>query len=241
MGPPERQALDEGARSNGDPDRRTHPALADHDRLVRRRTVAGPPVACYAPGMSDPTHEGDFRLANGTAPAAPEDLFRRLRDLGIKFKTMSHPPVFTVDQAKAFRGKIEGAHVKNLVLRNKKGAMWLVVCGEDRELDLKALGELLGAGRFSFGSTDRLAEYLGVVPGAVTPFAIINDRGGQVRVVLEKSLLQLRPLNFHPLDNAMTTSIDPDDLVRFLVAESHTPEIVDLTPAARSRPAADRH
>ncbi|MFQ6017829.1 MAG: prolyl-tRNA synthetase associated domain-containing protein [Kiloniellaceae bacterium] len=161
-------------------------------------------------------------------PAGPADLLRRLEGLGIATRTVRHPPVFTVEEAKALRGALPGGHVKNLFLRNKKGAMWLVVCLEDRDIDLKALAAALGAGRFSFGSAERLTTYLGVRPGAVTPFAVINDTAGRVQVVLDKALLAHHPLNCHPLVNDMTTAIAPADLVRFLEAEGHRPQILDL-------------
>jgi Ala-tRNA(Pro) deacylase len=166
------------------------------------------------------------RLADGSEPRGPEDLFRRLGELSISTETTRHPPVFTVDEAKALRGEIEGCHTKNLFLRNKKGAMWLVVCPEDRALDLKGLGTRLGSGRLSFGNAERLMNYLGVVPGAVSPFAILNDSGRKVRVVLDGALLGAEVLNFHPLDNAMTTAIHPDDFIRFLEAEGHRPSII---------------
>jgi Ala-tRNA(Pro) deacylase len=173
--------------------------------------------------MTDPDQP---RLADGTEPRTPEDLFRRLEELGIATQTTEHPPVFTVDEAKALRGEIEGCHTKNLFLRNKKGAMWLVVCPEDRSLDLKSLANRLGTGRLSFGNAERLMKYLGVIPGAVSPFAVLNDGGRQVRVVLDRALLGAEVLNFHPLDNAMTTAIHPDDFVRFLEAERHPPSII---------------
>ena len=171
------------------------------------------------------------RLDDGSDPCSAANLLARLEELGIAETTLEHEPVFTVEEAKAVRGRLEGAHSKNLFLRNKKGRMWLVVCPEDRMIDLKDLGQRLGAGRFSFGSADRLMRYLGVIPGAVTPFAAINDTGAAVTVVIDRALLQQRPLNFHPLDNAMTTAIEPEDLVRFLEAVGHPPEIVDLDEA----------
>lgn len=161
-------------------------------------------------------------------PATPEDLFRRLDGLGIAHETVDHDPVFTVEEAKALRGKIEGGHTKNLFLRNKKGQMWLVVCLEDRLIDLRALAKRLDAGRFSFSSTDRLMKFLGVNAGAVTPFAVMNDKERLVRVVVDMKMLELEKLNFHPLDNARTTSIGAQDLVKFLVAEGHAPEITNL-------------
>jgi Ala-tRNA(Pro) deacylase len=170
----------------------------------------------------------DDKLDDGSTPTTPEALFHRLDELGIAHETTAHDPVFTVEEAKAVRGELTGGHTKNLFLRNKKGAMWLVVSQEDRLIDLKALARHLGAGRFSFSSADRLMRHLGVIPGAVTPFAVINDKQGVVRVVVDLSILAFERVNFHPLDNAMTTAISGDDLVKFLRAESHAPEVTDL-------------
>jgi len=178
---------------------------------------------------SDSTTQAPAALADGSAPATPDDLFTRLRELGIETTTITHEPVFTVEEAKRLRGEISGAHTKNLFLRNKKGRMWLVTCLEDRQVDLKALGDALESGRLSLGSADRLMRHLGVIPGAVTPFAAINDHGGAVRVVLDKGMLADHAvLNFHPLDNAMTTAIAPDDLVRFLEGVNHAPGYLDF-------------
>ncbi len=141
---------------------------------------------------------------------------------------MRHPPVFTVEEAKVQRGELPGSHIKNLFLRNKKGTMWLITCLEDRQIDLKALGFALEAGRFSFGSAERLMTYLGVLPGAVTPFAVINDKDAHVQVVLDRGLLDHDPINAHPLVNDMTTAIAAQDLIRFLEAVGHPPRIFDL-------------
>lgn len=179
--------------------------------------------------MSDTAQPApEARLADGTAPTTPEALFERLAELGIETRTVDHEPLFTVEQSKALRGQLPGGHTKNLFLRNKKGRMWLVTCLEDRPVDLKALAAALDGGRFSFGSAERLMANLGVTPGAVTPFAVINDSGGAVQMVLDKALLELDPLNFHPLDNARTTAIAPGDLLRFLEAVGHPPLILDL-------------
>ena len=106
--------------------------------------------------------------------------------------------------------------------------MWLVVSLEDRLIDLKALARHLGAGRFSFSSADRLTRYLGVIAGAVTPFAVINDKQRAVRVVVDLGVLDFERVNFHPLDNSMTTAISADDLMKFLCAENHAPEVTNL-------------
>jgi len=175
--------------------------------------------------MMDPNQSG---IVDGSAAAEPDDLFERLRELEITIETIRHPPVFTVDQAKVLRGELGGCHTKNLFLRDKKGAMWLVVCREDQGIDLKTLARVLGSGRLSFGSPDRLMKHLGVRPGAVTPFAVINDKAGHVQVALDREMLEEEPWNFHPLTNDMTTSIGAGDMLRFLEAENHPPKLLDF-------------
>jgi Ala-tRNA(Pro) deacylase len=176
--------------------------------------------------MSQPT----TAPAAGTPqlPTSPQQLLARLDALGILYRNHEHAAVFTVEEAKALRGELTGGHIKNLFLRNKKEEMWLVVAEEDKRIDLKALGERLGAGKLSFGSPDRLLRYLGVLPGAVTPFGIINDRERKVKVVLDRDLMAFDPVNAHPLVNTMTTALSPRDLVKFLEAEGHQPDILDI-------------
>jgi Ala-tRNA(Pro) deacylase len=156
----------------------------------------------------------------------PEQLFAFLDRLSISHRTVSHPPLFTVEQSRALRGQIPGGHTKNLFLRDKKHALTLVVALEDAEIDLKGLHRRLGAaGRFSFGSADLLRETWGVEPGAVTPFGAINDTQGRVSVVLDAAMMEHETLNYHPLVNTMTTSIARDDLVKFLEATGHIPRV----------------
>jgi len=165
--------------------------------------------------------------------ATPADLFALLDRLGIAHRTVAHPPLFTVEQSRGLRGSIPGGHTKNLFLKDKKGALFLVVALEDATLDLKGLHRRLGAaGRFSFGSADLLRAVLGVEPGAVTPFAAMNDTGRRVTIVLEAAMMAHDTLNYHPLDNTMTTSIGRDDLVRFLGATGHVPRIEALAESA---------
>ena len=159
---------------------------------------------------------------------SPQQLFDHLAQLGIAQHTVEHPPVFTVEQAKALRGDLPGHHVKNLFLRNKKEEMWLVVALEDRAIDLKRLGEALGAGRLSFGSAERLRRHLGVEPGSVTPLALINDRERLVKLVLDRGLSDAAPVNVHPLVNTMTTAMAPADLLRFFAATGHPPRWLDF-------------
>jgi len=168
-------------------------------------------------------------LHDGSRPVTPDQLLERLRGLGIETMTRHHPQVFTVEQAKELRGEIEGCHSKNLLVRNKKGRMWLIVCLEDRSVNLKTLGKHIGAGTFSFASSERLMKYLGLTPGAVNPFAVINDHGRHVQVVLDSEILDREPLNFHPLVNSMTTSISAADFLAYLDAEDHRPVMVDFS------------
>ncbi len=172
--------------------------------------------------------------AGSTLPATPEALFRRLQALGIEVETHHHAAMFTVADSKGLRGDLPGAHCKSLFLRDKKKAMWLVVALEDRRLDLKILAGLIGAARLSFASADRLMQRLGVEPGSVTPFALINDMadgGARVGVVLDAEMMQAALVNYHPLTNKATTAIAPPDLLRFIADCGHHPLIVDLGPA----------
>ena len=159
-------------------------------------------------------------------PCNPDDLFAFLDRLGVAHTTVRHPPLFTVEQSRALRGQIAGGHTKNLFLKDKRGALYLVVALENAVIGLKSLHRQLGAsGRFSFGSAELMRETLGVEPGAVTPFGALNDTGGQVTIVLDAAMMAHATLNFHPLVNTMTTAIGRDDLLRFLAATGHTARI----------------
>jgi Ala-tRNA(Pro) deacylase len=165
-------------------------------------------------------------------PATPDALFAFLDRLSIPHTTVSHPPLFTVEQSRALRGKVPGGHTKNLFLKDKRGALFLVVALEDAQIDLRGLHRQLGAsGRFSFGSAELLRETLGVEPGSVTPFAAINDVGRKVAVVLDAAMLTHEILNYHPLVNTMTTSLPRDGLVTFLKACGHEPRIEPVSEA----------
>jgi Ala-tRNA(Pro) deacylase len=171
-------------------------------------------------------------------PSSPADLFAFLDRLGIFHQTVSHPPLFTVEQSQALRGAIPGGHTKNLFLKDKRGALYLVVAPEDAAIDLKGLHHRLDAGRLSFGSADLLRAVWGVEPGAVTPFGAINDAAQKVTVILDAGMMRHERLNYHPLVNTMTTSIGRDDLVRFLQATGHPPRIVAVAEEAAASPAA---
>lgn len=169
------------------------------------------------------------------APATPDDLFAFLDRLGIAHRTVTHLPLFTVEQSRALRGQIPGGHTKNLFLKDKKDALFLVVALEDAAIDLKSLHRRLGAtGRFSFGSADLMREMLGVEPGSVTPFALINDTGLRVTAVLDAEMMKHPLLNYHPLVNTMTTTIANSGLLRFIEATGHTPRIEAVSEGTRA-------
>jgi Ala-tRNA(Pro) deacylase len=164
--------------------------------------------------------------------STPADLFAFLDRLTIPYSTVSHPPLFTVEQSRELRGTIPGGHTKNLFLRDKGGDYYLVVASEDAAIDMKGLHRRLGAkGRFSFGSADAMWALLGVEPGSVTPFAAINDVNGEVAVVLDAPMLAHELLNYHPLVNTMTTTISRAGLMRFLRACGHEPRIETASEA----------
>jgi Ala-tRNA(Pro) deacylase len=169
-------------------------------------------------------------------PAAPPDLFAFLDRLGIAHITVDHPPLFTVEESRALRGKIPGGHTKNLFLKAKTGDLFLVVALEGARIDLKHLHQRLETGRFSFGSADLLRETLGVEPGAVTPFAAINDTEGTVSFILDAAMMRHETLNYHPLVNTRTTTIGRDDLVRFLEATGHPPRILAVSEGELQQP-----
>jgi Ala-tRNA(Pro) deacylase len=161
-------------------------------------------------------------------PADPAALFARLDALGIRHVTHQHPPLHTVAESVALRGQLPGAHCKSLFLKDRKGGLWLAVMLEERRLDLRALSDRLGAPRFSFGSPELLQATLGVRPGSVTPFALINDRARRVAVVLDAEMLAQDPLNYHPLVNTATTAVSSADLRRFIADCGHVPRILHL-------------
>ncbi len=166
-----------------------------------------------------------------TRPATREDLFDRLAELGIRVQTLDHPPVFTVVESASLEREIPGGHTKNLFLKDAKGRLYLVIAHAETQVDLKGLPKRIGSARLSFGNADLMMEVLGVSPGSVTAFALINDREQRVRVIIDQALLQFDTINCHPLENTATTSIAREDLLRFIRSCGHEPLIVDLDGA----------
>lgn len=152
-------------------------------------------------------------------------VYERLAALKIAWTTAAHPPVFTVADSDHVYAALAGVHTKNLFLKDAKGGLWLAVVRAHLRVDLKALAKTLDAPRFSFGSADLLIATLGIAPGSVNPFALMNDEDGQVTCVLDEGMLGAEPLNFHPMRNDRTSAISAADLLRFLRASGHEPMI----------------
>ena len=162
-------------------------------------------------------------------PKSPDELFAFLDSLGISVSTTRHPPLYTVADSQALRGQIAGGHTKNLFLKDRKDNFFLVTVDEDAEVDLKQIHHVIGAsGKVSFGKPEALMELLGVVPGAVTVFGLINDTVGKVKLILDSALMENDIINAHPLTNEATTSIANADLVRFVKETGHEPLVLKV-------------
>ncbi|HET6388966.1 prolyl-tRNA synthetase associated domain-containing protein [Hyphomicrobium sp.] len=162
-------------------------------------------------------------------PHTREQLFQVLDQLGIKTRTVEHPPAFTVADTSSIDIDLPGAHTKNLFLKDDKGALFLVIANAETRVDLKALSKRLPAGRFSFGKPELLLEVLGVTPGAVTAFAAMNDTAKRVEIVFDQALMTEESVNCHPLENTATTNIAREDLLRFICETGHEPHVMVLT------------
>ena len=163
-------------------------------------------------------------------PKTTEDLLAYLHTLGIGVKTTRHPPLFTVADSQSLRGEIHGGHTKNLFLKDKKDNYFLITVDEEAVVDLKQIHHLIGASsRVSFGKPEALMELLGVAPGAVTAFGVINDTDHRVKLILDEDLMKNDIVNSHPLTNEATTSIATSDLIAFARATGHEPQILKVS------------
>lgn len=161
--------------------------------------------------------------------ATPDDLFAYLDELGIAHTTHWHAPVFTVEEGRDLKASMPGGHTKNLFLTDKDGTIILIAAEAHSQLKLNRLHRLIGTRRLSFGAPELMEEVLGVTPGSVTAFALMNDREGRVRFLVDAALMAHDPVNFHPLTNTSTTAIARDDLEVFARATGHGFEVVDFT------------
>lgn len=165
-------------------------------------------------------------------PATRADLEARLADLGITTETIEHEAVFTVAESSAIERRLAGGHTKNLFLKDAKDRLYLVVAESHAAIDLKTLHKRIGSARLSFGKPDLLMEVLGVPPGSVTALALLNDHARRVCVVVDRRLMGYERINCHPLVNTATASLARDDLIRFMRACGHEPQIADLEGGA---------
>ncbi len=157
----------------------------------------------------------------------PDGLLADLTRLGIEHHTIAHQALFTVEQSKGLYGKMPGGQTKNLFIKDKKGRHFLVSMEHDVVVDLKSIHTRIGAqGRVSFGNAEDMLAFLGVVPGSVTLFGIINDVKNHVTVFIDEGLLAYDKINAHPLTNEATTSIATADMLRFLEAHGHKAEVL---------------
>jgi Ala-tRNA(Pro) deacylase len=162
-------------------------------------------------------------------PATRTELMNLFDKLGISTSTVDHEPVFTVEEAQKVHGDIPGGHCKNLFCKDEKGVLWLIVALEDSRIDLKAAKDKIGSKRLTFGKPELLMEVLGIEPGSVTPFSLINDKAVRTNVILDAYMMKQERLNFHPLKNDATTTINSIDLLTFIKACGHAPRVVAVS------------
>lgn len=162
-------------------------------------------------------------------PKTRQDLFAFLDAHGVAHHTLDHPPVFRVEEGREIKAALPGGHTKNLFLKDAKGRLWLISALGETAIDLKGLHKVIGSARLSFGSPELMLETLGVTPGSVTAFGLINDADRRVTFVLDAALLASDPVNFHPLTNAATTAVSRDGFLAFLAALGIEPIVVDFS------------
>lgn len=163
---------------------------------------------------------------------ARADLFSFFEAHNIAHTTHEHAPVFTVEEGAEIKGKLPGGHTKNLFLKDKAGAYFLICALGDTQIKINQLHRHLGCKRLSFGKPDALLEYLGVLPGSVTLFSVLQDRGGNVQLILDAALLAHDIVNFHPLTNTATTAITHADMLKFAEKSGHSPIVIDFAALA---------
>ena len=163
--------------------------------------------------------------------ATTDDLFALLDKLNIPTKTHFHQPVRTVYENRSLRGALPGVHCKTLFLKDKKDSFWLCAMEETVRLNIGILSGLLRSARLSFASVERVKSKLGVEPGAISPFALINNPQNDINTIFDASLMLSKVVNFHPLVNDRTTAISRSDLILFLETLGHNPVHIDLSPA----------
>lgn len=165
------------------------------------------------------------------APMSRRDVLTLLDTLGVAYTLHKHPPLATVEDALPHWAGLPGVACKNLFLKDAKAQYWLVSVPFDRVVDLRSLPERIGSRRLSFGRPERLMEVLGILPGSVSPLALVNDRDLRVNMILDRWMMGQDLLHFHPLDNTATVTLSPDGLLRFIHHCGHHPCLVDFDDA----------
>ena len=156
------------------------------------------------------------------------DLLQLLREKGLKFQIHNHKPLFTVKDSENLRGEIKGAHTKNFFLKNKKNQFFLFSCDENADVDLKNFSKSIDAKNLSFANETYLEKYLGIKPGSVSPFALLNDKDNIVNFYLDEKLYNSETINFHPLINTTTVSIKTKEFIGFILENKKKINIFSL-------------
>jgi Ala-tRNA(Pro) deacylase len=165
-----------------------------------------------------------------------QEVYAYLDTLGISFERHEHPPVFTVEEAEHQWAGIDATHCKNLFLRNQKGDRhYLVIVMHSKRVDLRSVAGQIGDGKLSFASSERMMTHLGVTPGSVSPFGLINDRNHHVRLFVDRDLKSAARLSFHPNVNTVTVTISAADFERYLAARENAVRYID-TPGPLHKP-----
>ena len=160
-------------------------------------------------------------------PAQPGELFAFLNHLRIEHFTVEHPPFFTMGDGDLWHGKIPGMRCKNLFLKDKRGKIWLALVPGDKRVDLAKLEKWGNAPKLSFGKPELLLEVLGLRPGSVTPFGLLNDTARKVTLIIDEDVHASEWVNFHPLHNAASTALRTEDLLRFVRTLGYEPFVLD--------------
>ena len=157
------------------------------------------------------------------------ELIDLLKNKKYNIEVHEHEAFFTVQNSREFRGKIKGSHSKNLFLKNKKNNYFLFSCEENDEINLKKISKSLNLGNISFAKEEYLDHYLKIKPGSVSPFALLNDECGRVDFYLERKLYESKYINFHPLINTLTITIETDKFIEFMIENNKKIHIFSST------------
>lgn len=158
-------------------------------------------------------------------------VFKKLNDLGIQYELFEHPPLDTIEIALKYWKDIDATHCKNLFFRNHKGNRhYLVIIQDTTAFSIRSLEQKLKQGKLTFGSPKRLIKYLGVKPGSVSPFGLLNDEDQHIYLFLDQQLKESEKISFHPNDNTASVVLSYSDFLRYLESTGNGFEYIDPTP-----------